>query len=77
MVVGKVLAHIVADCVKEVSLAKTGVTMDKERVVGTGRRLRYPLGGGVGEAVGCPDYEGVEGVAGVEGLLPAPFVASG
>ena len=47
-------------------LPEAGVAVDEQRVVGPGRGFGHRLGGGVGEAVGRGDDEGVEGVAGIE-----------
>ena len=57
---------VAADRVEEVGLAEPGASVDEERVVGVGRRLRDGERGGVREAVGRADHEGVEGVFGME-----------
>ena len=63
---GEVLADVVPDGMQQVGLAQPGAAVDEQRVVRTRRHLGDGQGGGVGEAVGRPDDEGVEGVAGIE-----------
>ncbi len=58
--------HAVADRVHQVGLAQTDAAVEKERIVGHGRRLGHRLRGGVGEPVRISDDEIVEGVARVE-----------
>ena len=65
---GVVLAHVVADGLQEVGLAEAGVAVDEQRVVLAGGRLGDGERGGVGEPVGRPDDEGLEGVPGVDVL---------
>ena len=77
--VGVVLPHEVGDGLEEVGLAQAGVAVDEQRVVGQRRPLGHGEGGGVGEAVGRADDEGVEGVLRVQrlgaGLRRRPAVA--
>ena len=63
---GPEVAHVVADGVQQVGLAESGVAVHQERVVGLARRLGDGDRGGVGEPVGGPDHEGLEGVARVQ-----------
>ncbi len=70
---------VVPDGVQQVGLAEPGVTVDEQRVVRLGRRLRDCDRGGVGEPVARPDDERLEQVAGVEpgGLhLPGPLAGA-
>ena len=73
---GLEVTRVVADRVKEVRLAETGVAVDEERVVRLAGGLGHRERGGVREAVGGPDDERVEGVAGVEvGIVGARTLA--
>ena len=69
---GVVLSDVVGDGVQEVGLAQPGCAVDEQRVVGLGRRLGDRQGGGVGEAVGRADHEGLKGVAGVDRQVVGP-----
>ena len=63
---GKQPLGVVACRVQQVGLAEAGLAPDEQRVVGARRRFGDGEAGGVGEAVGRADDEGVEGVAPVE-----------
>ena len=67
---GVVLPDVVADGLEQVGLAQAGVAVDEQRVVLPGRGLGHGEGGGVGEAVGRADDEGVEGVPRVDVVRP-------
>jgi hypothetical protein len=65
-----VLPDVVGDGVEQVRLAQARHAVDEQRVVGPRRGLGHREGSGVGEAVGAPGHEAVEGVAGVERRSP-------
>ena len=69
---GPQVAHVVADRVQQVGLAESGVAVHQQRVVGLAGRLGDGDGGGVGEPVGGPDHEGLEGVARVQRAVRDP-----
>ena len=54
--------HAGADRLNQMGLAEAGLSVDEERVVGASRRLGDGQRGRMGEAVGGPDHELVEGV---------------
>jgi hypothetical protein len=64
--VGVEAADVVADRVQQVGLPQPGLAVDEQRVVGLAGRLGDGNGGGVREAVGRTDDEGLEGVLRVE-----------
>ena len=72
-----VLAHVLRDRLQEVGLAEAGAAVDEERVVRLRRRLGDGERGGVGEAVGRADDEGVEGVLRVEAAALGPRLRCG
>ena len=51
----------VADGMQEMGLAQADAAVDEQRVIGVSRRLADAQGGGVGEPVGGPDDEALEG----------------
>ena len=61
-----------SDCVKKVSLSKPAGAIDKERVVGLGRRLSNRKGSSVGKSIRTAGYEAIEAVLRVQ-----PRVAAG
>jgi hypothetical protein len=67
--VGQQLPRVLADRVQEVGLAQSGVAVDEQRVVRTGRPLGDGERGRVGEPVARAGHEGVEGVLRVEPTL--------
>ena len=56
----------VADGVEQVRLAQADAAVDEERVVGLGGRLGHGQRGRLGEAVGRPGDEGLEGEPGLQ-----------
>ena len=63
---------LVADGVHQVGLAEAHAAVQEERVVGVARALRHRQARRVGEAVGRPDDEVRERVAGVDVASPRP-----
>jgi hypothetical protein len=63
-----VLGDVRRDRLEEVRLAETGAPVDEERVVRLRGRLGHRERGSVGEPVGRPDDERVEGVLRVQAL---------
>ena len=60
---------VTGDGIEKVGFAQTGLAVDKQGVIGTGRFLRYGIGGRMGKLVAAAHDEALKSVVGIDGIF--------